>query len=80
MKIDKNTIGKIREMSDSDLREAISKVASAIGADDKQRQRALNNLKTVRKKLNNASERDIQNAVGKIGEEKAEEILRDLKL
>ena len=82
MEIDNNTMKKIRELDVEELKRAINVIADVTNADPKQRDKILKNIKTVKKKLNSASEKDMQNAVKKmdIDEKAISDIISKLNL
>ena len=84
MEIDMNMIKKLQNTDDETLKATIRSIAQAIGADNKQINAAVNNVGTIKKKMSRMSDREIRQQVDKqvrkIGEEKAEEILKQLKL
>ena len=82
MKIDNETLKKVRSLDDEALKEAINVVADIPGADPKSRKKALSNIKTVRKRINNATEKDIDRTIQKIGvdDPTLEEIISKLNL
>lgn len=73
-------LNKLRRMDDDTLRMAIGAIADAVGANEKQRARALGNVNSIKRKLDNANQRDIDKAVERLGSEKAEDIKRILGL
>ena len=75
-----DTLNRIRMMNDTELIRAIDVVAGAIGMNPMQAQKAKNNIQTIRKKLNTASEKDLDKAIRSIGKDSAEEIKRKLGL
>lgn len=80
MKVDSDLLARLKGMDEDTLRRAIGIIADSVGADSKQRDRALGNIGNIKRKLESASERDLQRMIGRIGDEKAEEIRRQLKL
>ncbi len=82
MEIDNNTMKKIRELDGEELKRAINVIADVTNADPKQRDKILKNIKTVKKKLNSASEKDMQSAVKKmdIDEKTISDIISKLNL
>jgi len=80
MEIDRELLKKLSEADDETLRAAIKDIAAALGADDKQTSRALQNIGRYKQKLGKMSDRDIQRAVDKVSPEKLDEIMRNLKL
>jgi len=67
-------------MDDDTLRMAIGAIADAVGANEKQRARVLGNVNSIKRKLDNANQRDIDKAVERLGSEKADDIKRILGL
>jgi|GEM_PF-3158947 len=84
MEIDLNMIKKLQNTDDETLKATIRSIAQAMGADAKQINTAVNNVGAIKKKMSRMSDKEIQQQVDKqvrkIGEDKAEEILRQLKL
>jgi len=80
MQIDKNMIYKLRDMDSNQLKEAIDIIADSVGANSRQRAKALNNLDIIKKKLSNASNKDLEKIIDQIGIDKAEEIINQLKI
>ena len=84
MEIDLNMIKKLQNTDDETLKATIRSIAQAMGADGKQINNAVNNVGAIKKKMSRMSDKEIQQQVDKqvrkIGEDKAEEILRQLKL
>lgn len=80
MQPDKDMLKKIQSMDNDSLSAAIKELGKAIGADQKQTERALRNVKLIKRRIASASEEDLQKAVDKIGPEKTEQIIRSLKL
>ena len=82
MEIDNNTMKKIRELDGEELKRAINVIADVTNADPKQRDKILKNIKTVKKRLNSASEKDMQSAVKKmdIDEKTISDIISKLNL
>ena len=82
MEIDNNTMKKIRELDGEELKRAINVIADVTNADPKQRDKILKIIKTVKKKLNSASEKDMQSAVKKmdIDEKTISDIISKLNL
>lgn len=71
---------KFDNTDDETLKQTIRTVAAALGASDRQTDNIISNLNTFKKKVRNMSESDIQKAVSKIGEDKADEIYKQLRL
>lgn len=84
MEIDMNMVKKLQNTDDATLKELIKNIAKASGASDKQINNAVRNVGTVKKQMSRMSDseikRQINKQVQKIGEDKAEEILKQLKL
>lgn len=84
MEIDMNMIKKLQNTDDATLKELIKNIAKASGASDRQINNAVRNVATVKKQMSRMSDsevkRQINKQVQKIGEDKAEEILKQLKL
>jgi len=84
MEIDINLIKKLQNTDDETLKATIKSIAQALGANDKQVNNAVSNVCTIKKKMSRMSDNEIKQQVDKhvrkIGDEKADEILRQLKL
>ena len=73
-------LNKLRQMDDETLKKAIGTIADAVGANERQRARAIGNVNSIKRRLDSANQRDIDRAVEKLGSEKAEDIKRMLGL
>lgn len=80
MEIDEKLLQRLKSMDDDTLRRAVGEIAALSGATESQRQRALRNIGTIRKKLTKANQNDLKKAVDSLGEENIEEAIRRLKL
>ena len=84
MEIDINLIKQLQNTDDETLKATIKSIAQALGANDKQVNNAVSNVSTIKKKISRMSDNEIKQQVDKqvrkIGEEKADEILKHLKL
>lgn len=79
MEISKETLEKLKSLSDEQLKSAIGDIADALGATPRQKQKAQNNSRMIKKKLAMAREGDILKHFGKISPEQQNEILRKLR-
>ncbi len=79
MEINKETIEKLRSLSDEQLRSAIGDIADALGATPRQKQKAQNNSRMIKKKLVTSRDGDILKLFGNISPEQQSEILRKLR-
>ena len=80
MEIKKDSLDKLRMMSDEQLKKAIGDIADALGAGPQQKKKMMNNSGFIKKKLASSSEKDISKLLGKLPPEKQSELLRKLKL
>ncbi len=80
MQADKEMLQKLQSMDDDSLIRAINELSRVVGADKKQTERALKNVKFIKKRLAAADEATLKRAADKLGEEKTEQIIRSLKL
>lgn len=75
MNIDKDSLNKLAEMSDSELRMKVLQIASACGADTKKIARKLD-MPRLRDNISTMSQSDIDKIIKAIGNEKAQ-IIKD---
>lgn len=84
MEIDIDLIKKLQNTDDETLKATIRNIARSIGANDKQINNAVNSVGVIKKRMSNMSDAEIKRQVNKhmnkIDADKAEEILKQLKL
>lgn len=73
-------LNKLRQMDDETLRKAIGTIADAVGANEKQKARAIGNVNSIKRRIDKADERDIDKALEKLGSDKSNDIKRMLGL
>ena len=79
MEIDRSKISKLCELTDNEFAELIKKSMMSAGCNENQARSAANVAPMIKKKLCNASKRDIDRIVSFIGEHQANEILSMVK-
>lgn len=77
--IDPNALKQLSALDDEALRMLVNNVAQVCGLDEKIASKAGQNTEKIRKALSNATENDIQKAVGRLGEDKVAELLEQIK-
>lgn len=70
MQIDKTTLDRLLSLDDATLAKTINMLASAAGIPPEATGSAIKNLRIVRASLSNATNEDIQKAMGMLGEER----------
>lgn len=75
MKIDKTALDRLLSLDDVTLSRTIATLAAAAGIDKSSADAAASNLRLVRATLANASENDISQAIGMLGEDKVRALL-----
>lgn len=84
MNIDIDLIKKLQNTDDETLKATIRNIARSIGATDKQINNAVNSVGMIKKRMSNMSDAEIKRQVNKhmnkVDKDKAEEILKQLKL
>lgn len=84
MDIDIDLIKKLQNTDDETLKATIRNIARSIGATDKQINNAVNSVGMIKKRMSNMSDAEIKRQVNKhmnkVDKDKAEEILKQLKL
>ena len=84
MDIDIDLIKKLQNTDDETLKTTIKNIARSIGATDKQINNAVNSIGMIKKRMSNMSDAEIKRQVNKhmnkVDKDKAEEILKQLKL
>lgn len=80
MQINKETLSKISNMSNEQLKQTIAQIADSVGASQMQKRMAVNNASLIKKKLANMSESDIKKLMSKLDPEQINKISSALKL
>ncbi len=80
MEINKETVDKLKGLSNEQLRFAIGEIADALGASPAQKRMAQNNAGMFRRKFSAMSEGELKKQFSKIDPEKQQELMRKLKL
>lgn len=79
MDIDRRTIDELKKLDDEKLKAVFSKIVASLGANQGGVQKPLPDVSVIRAVLSKLSENDIKRAIGVIGQEKADNILRNIK-
>lgn len=79
MAINNDMLGKIKKLDDAQFKSLISEIASAAGADPLKTAAFLRDTGTIRKILNDMTPEEAQNLINKVGQDKAEIILKNLE-
>ncbi|HPT85431.1 MAG TPA: hypothetical protein PK778_05500 [Bacillota bacterium] len=85
MNIDPELLAKLRRLDERQLTEAILMLAEAAGADEKQKKRLLENVGYIKRRIQNASDREIMRtaekltASGEIDQAKIDELLKKFR-
>ncbi|HHW24149.1 MAG TPA: hypothetical protein GXX22_01690 [Clostridiales bacterium] len=85
MNIDPELLAKLRRLDERQLTEAILILAEAAGADEKQKKRLLENVGYIKRRIQNASDREIMRtaekltASGEIDQAKIDELLKKFR-
>lgn len=74
MKLDKTALDRLLSLDDVTLAKTIAAVSKAAGIDESTAASAVSNLRLVRQSLSNATDSDIEKALGMLGKERAEAI------
>lgn len=74
----KDTLNKISQLDNEQLRAAIGEIADALGASPKQKRMAQNNAGLLRRKVMNASEEDLKRYLSQVTPEKQAELKKKL--
>ncbi len=80
MEIRKEDIERFKSMNDSQLREAIGKVADALGASPQQKRRAQNNVGYIRRKIGDGKNNEIMRQLDSLSPEVRADILNKLNM
>lgn len=78
MELDKDLIRKLQNTDDETLRGAVKQIAEALGASERQAANAARNIGKFKKQLGKMSDAELKEAIDRVGEDKANEILRQL--
>lgn len=85
MNIDPELLARLKTLDERQLTEAIRMLAEAAGADEKQKRRLLENVGYIKRRIQNASDRELQRTAEKltagseIDQEKLNELIRKLR-
>jgi hypothetical protein len=82
MQIDKEKLQKFLNLSDDDFKKKVTEVVTSSGLDKKDKEnldKALKNVKEIKKTLGNIDEESLKKAVNSLGIEKIEELMKNLK-
>ena len=84
MDIDSELINKLKNTDDETLRILAKSIAASLGATEKQAAEAVNSVTPIKKRMANMSDEEIKKQINKqfskIGEDKTNEILKQLKI
>ena len=75
MKIDRTALDRLLSLDDVTLTKTIRTLAMAAGIDRSTAEAAISDLRLVRASLSNASDADINQAIGMLGEQKVRALL-----
>lgn len=78
MQIDKTALDRLLSLDDITLAKTIRTLTMAAGIDSSTAEAAISDLRLVRTSLSNASDADINQAVGMLGEQKVRALLEAL--
>ena len=78
MKIDKTALDRLLSLDDVTLTKTIRALSMAAGIDRSTAEAAISDLRLVRASLSNASDADINQAIGMLGEQKVRALLEAL--
>ena len=79
MEVTKETLDRLKSLSDDQLREAIGSIADAFGASPAQKKLALNHTGLIRRKLSGASEKEVNRQLSRLDPEKQRILSEKLK-
>ena len=82
MQIDKEKLQKLLNLSDAELKKKVAGAVNSSGLDKKEKEnfeKALKNIKDIKKTLGNIDEESLKKAVSALGNEKIEELRKNLK-
>jgi hypothetical protein len=85
MNIDPELLARLRMLDEKQLADAIIMLAEAAGADEKQKRRLLENVSYIKRRIQNASDRELQRtaekltAGGEIDETKLNELIKKIR-
>lgn len=78
MQIDKTTLDRLLSLDDATLAKTINMLSAAAGIPAEATNSAIKNLRIVRASLSNATNEDIQKAMGMLGEERTATLMNIL--
>jgi len=82
MQIDKNKLQKFLNLNDGDFKKKVTEAVISSGLDKKDKEnldKALQNVKDIKKALGNIDEGSLKKAIDALGVEKIEELKKNLK-
>lgn len=85
MNIDPELLARLRMLDEKQLADAIIMLAEAAGADEKQKRRLFDNVSYIKRRIQNASDRELQRtaekltAGGEIDETKLKELIKKIR-
>jgi len=82
MQIDKDKLQKFLNLNDDDFKKKVTEAVISSGLDKKDKEnldKALQNVKDIKKALGNIDEESLKKAVSALGAEKIEELKKNLK-
>ncbi|MCL1859803.1 MAG: hypothetical protein FWF92_11300 [Oscillospiraceae bacterium] len=82
MQIDKDKLQKLLSLNDEDLKKKISDVLNTSNFEKKDKEnldKALKNMKDIKKAIGNIDEESLKKAVSALGVEKIEELKKNIK-
>lgn len=77
--INAELLDRFRHLDDETLRRAIEQIATAVGVNERQAERAASNVHRIRQQLSGMNERDLQTLAARIKPETTQEIVRTLR-
>ena len=79
MAINNEMLGKLKKLDDAQFKHLVTEIANAAGADPLKTAAMLRDTGTLREILNDMTPEEAQNLLNKVGQDKAESILKDLE-
>ena len=82
MQIDKDKLQKILNLSEDELKKKVTDAVNSSSLEKKDKEsldKALKNMKDIKKTLGNIDEESLKNAINSIGADKIEELKKKLK-
>ena len=79
MEVTKESLDKLKNMNEEQLRAAIGAIADALGASPSQKRMALGHTGLIRRKLARASEKDLKEQLSRLDPEKQRLLAEKLK-